>query len=207
MVVAVGRREACEEVSTPPWLRDEVFARDGYVCVHCGCAGELHAHHIQFRSQGGRTFAANLTAVCHRCHGLIHAGLLRIEGAAPGGLRFLDREGQLISKPVELPSGGRSPAVPSGWGQIRVLDGDFPDEISIAWLNRHPDLEWHREGYVRVRLPAGIRTAEDGGKGEVSLQCMSGDGPDSETANWLCRHPQMNKELFGGAMQFVVAAG
>ena len=90
--------------------------------------------------------------------------------------------------------------MPSGWGQIRSLDQDFPDEISIAWLNRHPDLEWHRDGYVRVRLPGGIATAS-ALDGAVSLQTTPGDVPDWPTVVWLCRHPQMNWDL-GGAMQF-----
>ena len=143
-------------------------------------------------------------------HALIHAGLLRIEGTAPDALRFSDREGQpisgrTISKVCDVDPGGRSPAVPSGWGQIRSLDQDFPDEISIAWLNRHPALEWHREGYVRVRLPAGIATAS-ALDGAVSLQSTPGDIPDWQTVAWLCRHPQMNWEI-GGAMQFFAGAG
>jgi hypothetical protein len=208
--VSAERRAACEDKPTPSWLRDEVFDRDGYVCVHCGRAGELHAHHLHFRSHGGRTIAANLTSACVRCHSLIHAGLLRIEGTAPDALRFLDREGHTISTPVEVDPGERSPAVPRGWGQIESLDQDFPDEISIAWLNRHPDLEWHREGYVRVRLPADISTTSTLGEHTrpthpkaVSLRSTPGDPPDSETARWLERHPQMNWRI-GGLLQFVV---
>ena len=88
------------------------------------------------------------------------------------------------------------------------MDQDFPDEISIAWLNRHPALEWHRAGYVRVRLPAGIATAsalDDFFDEAVSLRSTPGDIPDSETVGWLCRHPQMNWEI-GGAMQFLAGA-
>jgi len=203
--VSEEQRAACEDKPTPTWLRDEVFMRDGYVCVHCEQAGELHAHHLHFRSHGGRTTASSLTSTCVRCHALVHAGLLRIEGTAPDALRFLDREGNPISEPAESDPGGRPPAVPGGWGQIRSLDQDFPDEISIAWLNRHPDLEWHRDGYVRVRLPGGVATAS-ALDGAVSLQTTPGDVPDWPTVAWLCRHPQMNWDL-GEAMQFFAGQG
>ena len=191
------QRAACADKPTPTWLRDEIFGRDGYVCVHCGRAGELHVHLVHFRSHGGRTIAANLTSTCTQCHALIHAGLLRVEGTAPHTLRFLDREGNPISTPVDVDRGERSPAAPSGWGQIPIRHLDFPDEVSIAWINRHPDLEWHRQGYVRVRLPAGMANALEG---PVSLQSTADDLPDGPTAAWLCRHPQMNWEI--GASEF-----
>jgi len=75
-----ARREACEDKETPEWLRREILARDGYKCLHCDRGGLLHVHHIIFRKNGGRTSAENLMALCLGCHGMIHAGMLRIEG-------------------------------------------------------------------------------------------------------------------------------
>ena len=40
-------------------MQVEVFARDGYVCTHRGGAGDLHADHIEFRKDGGRTSDRN----------------------------------------------------------------------------------------------------------------------------------------------------
>jgi hypothetical protein len=38
------------------------------------CTGRAeHVHHLQARSQGGSDDPANLAAVCHACHGWIHA--------------------------------------------------------------------------------------------------------------------------------------
>ena len=95
--VSDERRAACEDKETPEWLRDEVYARDGYACTHCGSAGSLHAHHIVFRKHDGRTIAENLTTCCIRCHGMVHDGLLRIEGSAPDQLTFANRDGEPTS--------------------------------------------------------------------------------------------------------------
>jgi len=60
-----------------------VVHRDGARCGNPGCESRLrlHAHHIVFRSAGGRTSLANEIAVCDRCHALIHAGLLDVSGS------------------------------------------------------------------------------------------------------------------------------
>jgi hypothetical protein len=73
----------------PPEHR--VFARDGWRCVVPGCSSfrNLHAHHVRFRSAGGGDEPANLVTLCaphhQRC---LHAGTVRIRGAAPHRLRF-----------------------------------------------------------------------------------------------------------------------
>jgi hypothetical protein len=72
--------------------RDQrVFARDAWRCTVPGCTSyrNLHAHHIRFRSAGGSDELENLTTLCawHHQRG-VHAGMLRIQGRAPGALVF-----------------------------------------------------------------------------------------------------------------------
>ena len=68
-----------------------VFERDGWRCTVPGCTSyrNLHDHHIQFRSAGGSDDLANRTTLCawHHLRG-VHAGVVRIRGLAPDGLRF-----------------------------------------------------------------------------------------------------------------------
>lgn len=81
----------------PPALARRVKLRDGERCRNpgCGSRGPLHAHHIVFRSNGGRTVASNEVAVCTTCHALIHAGLLTVEGDPFDALRWRARSQSL----------------------------------------------------------------------------------------------------------------
>jgi hypothetical protein len=60
-------------------------------CAVPGCSSRrsLHDHHLRFRSAGGSHAPGNRLALCafhhQRC---LHAGLLRVQGRAPGGLVF-----------------------------------------------------------------------------------------------------------------------
>ena len=53
-------------------LREAVFTRDNYICQCCRRTIKdgaiLHAHHIQFRSNGGSNAMNNLATVCEKCH-------------------------------------------------------------------------------------------------------------------------------------------
>jgi hypothetical protein len=73
----------------PPEHR--VFARDGWRCTAPGCTSyrNLHDHHIRFRSAGGSDDLSNRTTLCawHHLRG-VHAGVVRVTGQAPHGLRF-----------------------------------------------------------------------------------------------------------------------
>jgi hypothetical protein len=68
-----------------------VFERDGWRCTVPGCTSRrnFHAHHIHFRSAGGGDELTNLTTLCafHHLRG-VHAGGLRVRGAAPADLCF-----------------------------------------------------------------------------------------------------------------------
>lgn len=83
------------EVDAPntPTLTRKVLCRDGYRCGNPGCERRdgLQAHHIHFRSKGGRTTLSNEVTVCRSCHTLIHAGLLRIDRTPEGQLSWIPR--------------------------------------------------------------------------------------------------------------------
>ncbi len=74
-----------------PRHADPIFARDGWRCAvpACEARGNLHDHHLQFRSLGGSNAQANRVTVCawHHLRG-IHAGLVRASGTAPGAVRW-----------------------------------------------------------------------------------------------------------------------
>jgi len=108
VVCSVRRRLECTEGTAWGWMFDHaleswgatdprirrehrVFARDGWRCTVPGCTSyrNLHDHHIVFRSVGGDDDLANRTTLCayHHLRG-VHAGRVRVNGSAPGGLRF-----------------------------------------------------------------------------------------------------------------------
>jgi hypothetical protein len=68
-----------------------VFARDGWRCAAPGCTstGNLHEHHVVFRSRGGSNDRDNRITLCafHHLRG-VHARSIRITGAASLGLRY-----------------------------------------------------------------------------------------------------------------------
>ena len=72
-------------------LTRKVILRDGARCSNPCCRRRLglHAHHLRFRSVGGRTALFNDVAVCQTCHALIHAGLLEVKGNPTDGLEWL----------------------------------------------------------------------------------------------------------------------
>jgi hypothetical protein len=74
-----------------PRHRDPVFARDGWRCAvpACGSRGNLHDHHVRYRSRGGDNARDNRVTVCawHHLRG-IHAGRVRATGKAPEALTW-----------------------------------------------------------------------------------------------------------------------
>ena len=53
-------------------LKQYVFGRDGWKCRCCGWRGNLHCHHIVFRSHNGPDADWNLVSLCDGCHDGIH---------------------------------------------------------------------------------------------------------------------------------------
>lgn len=59
-----------------------VLHRDGYQCQKCKTKkGNLHVHHIVFRSNGGTDTPSNLITLCEGCHDRLHNGEFEIKGA------------------------------------------------------------------------------------------------------------------------------
>ncbi len=75
-----------------PRIRFEVCLRDGGRCSNPHCRRDVgadgHCHHIQFRSEGGRTDIFNETLLCRYCHASVHAGALVISGDPVRGLEW-----------------------------------------------------------------------------------------------------------------------
>jgi hypothetical protein len=69
---------------------DAIASRDGWRCTAPGCTSrEIEVHHIVYRSHGGTDDPTNLTSLCPFHHRMgEHAGLLKVTGTAPLGLRW-----------------------------------------------------------------------------------------------------------------------
>lgn len=68
-------------------LRLSCLMRDKFKCQNPKCKGHirsLHAHHITWRSKGGKDTITNLIMLCNKCHGDLHQGkwVLKIKGAS-----------------------------------------------------------------------------------------------------------------------------
>jgi hypothetical protein len=91
----------------------KILERDEWRCQAPGCTSrrQLEAHHIIFRSQNGSDDPGNLITLCHAHHRHgIHDGFLRVQGQAPGGLRWRLGGGQLpggIPRPTRTYQGSR----------------------------------------------------------------------------------------------------
>jgi len=59
-------------------LLTRVYDRDGWKCRHCNFRGNLHAHHVVYRSLGGEDALNNLITLCNSCHSGHHNGHLDI---------------------------------------------------------------------------------------------------------------------------------
>lgn len=60
-------------------LVKSVFTRDNWRCIVCRIRSQLHAHHVTFRSHGGKDELTNLCTVCADCHDAIHKYKIKIE--------------------------------------------------------------------------------------------------------------------------------
>ncbi len=134
---------------TPSWLRRAVLARDGGRCRNCNSRWGPMVHHVRFRSEGGPTRAENLVSLCGRCHGLVHSGLLRIEGTCQDQLRFTDRGGRgvagfdSVAGPV-LELLARGARAPGGDAQHGLELEGVPEEVDADWWRAHEhQLVWN----------------------------------------------------------------
>ncbi|MHC4943231.1 MAG: HNH endonuclease [Planctomycetota bacterium] len=129
-----------------PLIRQQVLSRDGHRCATPGCTnqGGLMAHHVIWKAHGGRTRIQNEISICQRCHGLIHEGLMQVEGCAPHDLIWRGPEGKSLEAPWDgalpggqyVPRGTPSDATAVEDESILSLD-QIPDSIDSAWWRRH----------------------------------------------------------------------
>jgi hypothetical protein len=128
------------EGATPPWMRRRVLARDGHHCICCGARHSLMVHHLVPLEVGGVTRGFNLVCACKHCHGLAHAGFLRIEGTAPHRVRILTPEGEPLDHrtvrsrhTIRIASHGPRPG----------HDEPLPEELTREWVRKNKDrLHW-----------------------------------------------------------------
>jgi len=154
--------------------RQQVISRDGQQCATPGCQnqGELYAHHVVWRSEGGRTNMINEVSVCQTCHSLVHDGLLNVSGEAPLGLSWLDSNGKALKSadrtdpcaplryrrvvredvPRGTSHGAGSGPGPGGAGMeekavIYSLD-EIPNRVDSAWWQKHKHCFTSRGGRI-----------------------------------------------------------
>jgi Holliday junction DNA helicase RuvB len=149
------------DVKTPPRMRRRVLERDGRRCRSCRSRWSLMVHHVEFRSHGGRTLVENLVTLCSRCHGLVHAGLLVIEGASVGAARFVDAAGRSLSDADQVAEVGRAVLTPPVRDEGRapseglVTLASVPADVDAAWWRRHAPLVRDRGENGSLRFEAG----------------------------------------------------
>ena len=71
-------------------LRLACLMRDNFKCQNPKCkhsTKSLHAHHIIWRSKGGKDTIANLITLCKKCHVSLHLGKLKLSVAGVSGFK------------------------------------------------------------------------------------------------------------------------
>ena len=126
---ATGAPEQRDAANTPA-LRRALCARAGGRCENPFCRRETgeeegHGHHLRLRSRGGATALWNEAWICRRCHSLVHAGALVVEGDPLAGLEWTPRAADLARRMREELE--RTRALP----QVRLVEA--------ASLSGHPE--------------------------------------------------------------------
>jgi Holliday junction DNA helicase RuvB len=173
------------DVKTPPAMRRRVFRRDGHRCRSCRTRHSLHAHHKEFRGHGGRTLVQNLITLCVRCHGLVHAALLVIEGATVDVARFVDSKGQ----PVEGPE------------QVAALERDAFDvaRLTPPAPGELPAADPARTAGAEGDTIAGVSASAPGEEARVTLAGL----PAEVDPAWWRRHAHLVRDRGdGGSLCF-----
>jgi hypothetical protein len=95
-----GSRRARQTI--PPALRRAVLTRDRHRCRVPGCthATFVDVHHVQPRSEGGRSEASNLLVLCSAHHRATHRGELLIDSEHEGAFTFRHADGAAYGSPM-----------------------------------------------------------------------------------------------------------
>jgi hypothetical protein len=96
-----GDKPARVTKSIPPRTRRAVLRRDRGRCIVPGCrnARYVDVHHLIARAKGGKHTPTTLAALCSAHHAAAHDGRMRVEGTAPGNLRFTHADGRPYGEP------------------------------------------------------------------------------------------------------------
>jgi 5-methylcytosine-specific restriction endonuclease McrA len=88
----------------PAEVERKVMARYRHSCVICGRRGDLHIHHLMFRSRGGGNELPNLAPCCAPCHASVHDGVVEVFLDATGAVHTrskADRIQALLKAEIE----------------------------------------------------------------------------------------------------------
>jgi hypothetical protein len=109
-----GDKPARVTKSIPPRTRRAVLRRDRGRCIVPGCrnARYVDVHHLIARAKGGKHTPTTLAALCSAHHAAAHDGRMRVEGTAPGKLRFTHADGRPYGEPPPRVR-GEPPAAPA----------------------------------------------------------------------------------------------
>jgi len=131
-------------------IRQQVLGRDGHRCAVPGCEnkGNLYAHHVRWKSHGGKTEIINEVSLCGTCHGLVHDGLLRLEGDAPHGLIWSGKDGApllasvdpvFLDQPLFTIEGfhEKTPRGPAELERTILSLDDIPAVVTAEWWQIH----------------------------------------------------------------------
>jgi len=163
--------------------------RDGRVCSNPLCRRKLglQAHHIEFRSKGGKTALSNETLVCDRCHRLLHKNLLSVpfqnEGNPREGLRWRTHGDEIHSSfeedlKVLSALGVRDidwPSEPCGEGEFSTRVESKEARATSSLVQGLRDL-----GYRRAEAPLRVNMAVRLEQADGRLRSRLGRAPSEE---------------------------
>ena len=140
-------------------LRIACLMRDDYTCQQCGKRiGRLEAHHIQFRSNGGKDTLANLVTLCEHCHHQLHKGNIALKATGVSG--HLDQIAQRTMQgkrylyatlgartPLGTLFGYQTATLRKARGLPKTHDADA---LCIATYETGEEVPYHRECFYRI---------------------------------------------------------
>jgi len=140
-------------------LRMACLMRDGYTCQHCYKRNtQLEAHHIVFRSQGGKDTLNNLLTLCDQCHHHLHQGNITLKVTGVHG--HLDQIAQrtMQGKSYLYATLEKRAALSTLFGyqtatlrKVRGLPKEHDvDALCIATYQTGEQIPYHRERFYRI---------------------------------------------------------
>ncbi|MBP6848739.1 MAG: HNH endonuclease, partial [Kofleriaceae bacterium] len=133
-----GDKPARVTKTIPPRTRLAVLRRDRGRCVVPGCrnARYVDVHHVVPRSAGGKHTPSKLSVLCSAHHKAAHDGRLRVEGTAPGKLRFTHADGRPYGAPPSHVEDGDAVAPPPPGGEVAVAPSQAGVEVEAPPVPR-----------------------------------------------------------------------